>query len=144
MIEGRGLPEPVSIMDYSRKEVEDAITHLYKLSKCMRKRRFDGGALSINSVRLSIKLDAQGEPESVSIYELKDANRLIEEFMLCANMSVAEKICTHYPEDAMLRRHSPPIERRLVNQDTCVMKWASALTFFFFPFFPFRSCRMSF
>ncbi|ORY94051.1 hypothetical protein BCR43DRAFT_443784 [Syncephalastrum racemosum] len=113
VIEGKGLPEPVAIMDYPRKEVEDAITHLYKLSKCMRKRRFDGGALSINSVRLSIKLDDQGEPESVSIYQLKDANRLIEEFMLCANMSVAEKICTHYPQDAMLRRHSPPIERRL-------------------------------
>lgn len=79
----------------------------------MRKRRFESGALSISSIRLSVKLDDSGEPESVYIYELKEANRLIEEFMLRANMSVAEKISRHYPDEALLRRHAPPIERRL-------------------------------
>ena len=81
----------------------------------MRERRFTNGALSINSIRLSFKLNDLGEPCGVSIYEQKDANRLIEEFMLCANMSVAEKIAKHYPNEALLRQHSPPHERTLVG-----------------------------
>lgn len=81
----------------------------------MRKRRFENGALSISSIRLSFKLNEAGEPEDVFIYELKEANRLIEEFMLLANMSVAEKISKHYPNEALLRRHEPPIPKRLVS-----------------------------
>jgi protein SSD1 len=81
----------------------------------MRERRFSNGALSINSIRLSFKLNDLGEPCGVSIYEQKDANRLIEEFMLCANMSVAQKISSHYPNEALLRQHSPPHEKSLVS-----------------------------
>lgn len=99
------------------KDVEQDIMHLYKLSQHMRKRRFEQGALSINSIRLSFQLDEAGEPTKVWIYELKEANRLIEEFMLRANMSVAEKISKHFPDSALLRRHAPPLERRLVCEE---------------------------
>ena len=108
-------------MGQSRNSVEEDITHLYKLSKHMRKRRFENGALSINSIRLCFKLNEAGEPEDVWIYELKEANRLIEEFMLCANMSVAQKICNRFPDEALLRRHEPPIERRLVSK---IITWS--------------------
>lgn len=81
----------------------------------MRKRRFDSGALSINSIRLSFQLNDLGEPCGVSVYEQKDSNRLIEEFMLCANMSVAQKICSHFPNEALLRHHSPPHDKTLVG-----------------------------
>jgi protein SSD1 len=81
----------------------------------MRERRFANGALSINSIRLSFKLNDLGEPCGISIYEQKDANRLIEEFMLCANMSVAQKISSHFPSEALLRQHAPPHERTLVS-----------------------------
>ncbi|KAL7327235.1 hypothetical protein PS15p_209457 [Mucor circinelloides] len=113
VIEDQGLPKTASVKSFSVSEVEQDIKYLYAISKQMRERRFSNGALSINSIRLSFKLNDLGEPCGVSIYEQKDANRLIEEFMLRANMSVAEKIAKHYPNEALLRQHSPPHERTL-------------------------------
>ncbi|KAI9486448.1 MAG: hypothetical protein EXX96DRAFT_473668 [Benjaminiella poitrasii] len=113
VIEGNGLPESASIKFFSVPEVEQDIVYLFNISKHMRERRFANGALSMNSIRLSFKLNELGEPCGVSIYEQKDANRLIEEFMLCANMSVAQKIIKHYPNEALLRQHSPPHEKTL-------------------------------
>ncbi|CEP13420.1 hypothetical protein [Parasitella parasitica] len=113
VIEGQGLPKTASVTSFSVSEVEQDIQYLFSMSKQMRERRFTSGALSINSIRLSFKLNDLGEPCGVSIYEQKDANRLIEEFMLRANMSVAEKIAKHYPGEALLRQHSPPHERTL-------------------------------
>lgn len=115
VIENQGLPKTASVKLFSVSEVEQDIKYLYAISKQMRERRFSNGALSINSIRLSFKLNDLGEPCGVSIYEQKDANRLIEEFMLRANMSVAEKIAKHYPNEALLRQHSPPHERTLVS-----------------------------
>lgn len=119
VIENTGLPKSVSVQNYTLTQVEQDIQYLYKLSKQMRQRRFDSGALSINSIRLSFKLNELGEPCDVAIYEQKDANRLIEEFMLCANMSVAKKISQHYPKEALLRQHSPPHEKSLVS-NVCI------------------------
>ncbi|GAN05030.1 RNB-domain-containing protein [Mucor ambiguus] len=113
VIEDHGLPKTASVKSFSVSEVEQDIKYLFAISKQMRERRFSNGALSINSIRLSFKLNDLGEPCGVSIYEQKDANRLIEEFMLRANMSVAEKIAKHYPNEALLRQHSPPHERTL-------------------------------
>ena len=70
--------------------------------------------MSLGSVKLNFELDEHDNPIECVIYEHKDANRLIEEFMLLANMSVAQKISSAFPEQALLRRHAPPIERRLV------------------------------
>ncbi|KAI8642630.1 hypothetical protein BD408DRAFT_343876 [Parasitella parasitica] len=113
VIEGQGLPKTASITSFSVSQVEQDIQYLFSISKQMRERRFANGALSINSIRLSFELNDLGEPCGISIYEQKDANRLIEEFMLRANMSVAEKIAKHYPNEALLRQHSPPHERTL-------------------------------
>ncbi|RCI07107.1 hypothetical protein CU098_011604 [Rhizopus stolonifer] len=113
VIEGQGLPKNVTIKDHKVSEVEQDIIYLLEMSKSMRKRRFANGALSINSIKLSFKLNELGEPCEISVYEQKDSNRLIEEFMLRANMSVAEKINEHYPNEALLRQHSPPHEKSL-------------------------------
>ncbi|KAL0094583.1 hypothetical protein J3Q64DRAFT_1070560 [Phycomyces blakesleeanus] len=113
VIDGNKLPSTVKLAGHTTDNVESDIIHLYKLSKHMRSRRFENGALSMNSIRLSFNLDDNGDPVGVWIYEMKESNRLIEEFMLRANMSVAEKISEAYPEQALLRRHIPPIERRM-------------------------------
>ncbi|KAI7906919.1 uncharacterized protein BX663DRAFT_426539 [Cokeromyces recurvatus] len=113
VIEGHGLPKTANVKFFTVPEVEQDIIYLFNLSKQMRQRRFANGALSMNSIRLSFELNELGEPCNVSIYEQKDANRLIEEFMLCANMSVAQKISKHYPNEALLRQHSPPHEKTL-------------------------------
>ncbi|KAI9013738.1 hypothetical protein CLU79DRAFT_871287 [Phycomyces nitens] len=113
VIDGKRLPSTVELTGQTADSVEADIIHLYKLSKHMRSRRFENGALSMNSIRLSFNLDENGDPIGVWIYEIKESNRLIEEFMLRANMSVAEKISETYPEQALLRRHIPPIESRM-------------------------------
>ncbi|KAJ2307760.1 hypothetical protein IWW55_000800 [Coemansia sp. RSA 2706] len=100
-----------------RDEIEASIGWFYRLSLIMRKRRFDTGALSLHSVRLSFELDDAGQPVACQPYAIKDSNRLIEEFMLLANMSVAARIEASFPDSALLRRHAPPLERRL--EDVC-------------------------
>lgn len=81
----------------------------------MRQRRYKNGCLSLHSVKLNFKLDNEGFPVSVSQFVAKEANRLIEEFMLFANISVAQKICQMFPDTSLLRRHQEPIEKRLVR-----------------------------
>ncbi|KAJ1668535.1 hypothetical protein EV178_000208 [Coemansia sp. RSA 1646] len=111
---------------HSRKtQIEASIIWFYKLSKIMRQRRFDNGALSLNSVKLSFELDEAGEPIDCWPYAIKDSNRLIEEFMLLANMSVAARIEATFPDASLLRRHSPPLSRRLI--DVCKQLEASGV-----------------
>lgn len=52
-------------------------------------------------------------PIGFRVYELKESNRLIEEFMLLANMRVAEKIYGAFPALAVLRSHPPPPTHKL-------------------------------
>lgn len=61
-----------------------------KIAKILREKRMKKGALSIESEEVRFKLDAEGFPESLVIKVSKDANKLIEEFMLLANRKVAE------------------------------------------------------
>jgi protein SSD1 len=118
VIEGRPLSSSLRIHGHTADDVEKDILNLFSISKHLRKARFDNGALSMNSVKLYFDLDDEGKPIECHLYEQKDANRLIEEFMLCANISVAKKIAAKFPDEALLRRHAPPIERRLVCWST--------------------------
>ncbi len=75
-------------------KVEDALLELYKLSQIFRKRRFAAGAMNFERPEMKVEVDEKGRP--INIYEKisKEANWLIEEFMLLANRSVAEFIAT--------------------------------------------------
>ena len=75
-------------------KVEEAVLELYRLSRIFRKRRFDAGAMNFERPEMKVEVDENGRP--VNIYEKisKEANWLIEEFMLLANRSVAEFIAT--------------------------------------------------
>ncbi|RUS28502.1 hypothetical protein BC938DRAFT_481810 [Jimgerdemannia flammicorona] len=115
VIDGNGLPEDIVFYGQEKSDVEKDIKMLYELSKQLRDARFKNGALSMNSVKLSFELDSEGQPINVSVSEKKESNRLVEEYMLLANISVANKISAHFPEQALLRRHAPPIERRLAD-----------------------------
>lgn len=48
------------------------------------------------------------DPVDVEMKELQETNALVEEFMLLANISVAEKIFSKFPDSSMLRRHAIP------------------------------------
>ncbi|KAI7823639.1 hypothetical protein BC939DRAFT_397083 [Gamsiella multidivaricata] len=109
------LDPKVEVFGQSRSLVEGNIQIFFKLSQVLRQKRFENGALSINSIRLSFETDENNNPLDVSVYELKESNRLIEEFMLLANMSVAKQICESFPEQALLRRHEDPLEKRMMH-----------------------------
>jgi|TARA_R110000737_G_scaffold33607_1_gene51904 ribonuclease R len=61
-----------------------------KIAKILRGKRLKAGAMAIESQEVRFKLDDKGYPESLVIKVSKDANKLIEEFMLLANRKVAE------------------------------------------------------
>ncbi|ORE01755.1 RNB-domain-containing protein [Rhizopus microsporus var. microsporus] len=114
VIEGGRLPDSVLLYgDHTTEGIEFDIRTLYEISVHMRQRRKDGGSLSLHSVKLRFELDPNGDPVSFYRAESKEANKLVEEFMLCANISVANKILSAFPQEAFLRRHELPIERRL-------------------------------
>jgi ribonuclease R/exosome complex exonuclease DIS3/RRP44 len=71
-------------------EVVKAIVEMDKLGKTLRKRRLNQGAITFDRVEVKFNLDDNFEPTGVFFKESKDANKLIEEFMLLANRKVAE------------------------------------------------------
>lgn len=83
------------------------------IAKHLRHRRFENGALRIDNVKVSFRIDEFGLPVDAHEYQRKEANELIEEYMLLANISVAGKIASGLPDQALLRRHESPIDRRL-------------------------------
>ncbi|MDH3323265.1 MAG: ribonuclease R, partial [Flavobacteriaceae bacterium] len=73
-------------------KIHIAILKLDELAKIMRKRRMKQGAISFDKTEVKFKLDEEFNPTGVYIKESRDANKLIEEFMLLANKKVAEFI----------------------------------------------------
>ncbi len=63
---------------------------LNKIAHALREKKFNNGAISFETAEVKFKLDEKGKPLSVYIKERKDAHKLIEDFMLLANRSVAE------------------------------------------------------
>jgi len=94
---------------------------LYGISKFLRSRRFENGALRLDQPKLAFTLDGKtGMPSGCYVYQYKDSNRMIEEFMLLANMAVGHKIYQNNPDKAILRCHAPPQEILMEGvADTC-------------------------
>jgi ribonuclease R len=70
---------------------EDVLT-LDRLAKKLREKRFAKGAIAFDRVEVRFEIDDKGKPISVFFKEAKDSNKLIEEFMLLANVTVAKHI----------------------------------------------------
>ena len=87
-----------------------SLRNLLKLSKILKQRRLDNGALVLASSEVRFDVDSEtAEPIDVKEKVIRDTNSMVEEFMLAANISAAEKIFSEFPDCAMLRRHpSPP------------------------------------
>ena len=90
-------------------QVAQSVLLLNKLARILRQRRIDMGALTLASPEVRFKLDQETQnPTDVSAYALKEANALVEEWMLLGNITVSKKILRHYPTLGLLRRHQPP------------------------------------
>ena len=76
---------------------------LHSIATRLRSARFGSGALRLTNTKLSFALDTGGNPVSTSAYVQAEANHLVEEFMLLANMRVAGIIARAFPKHALLR-----------------------------------------
>lgn len=68
------------------------ILTLDKLAKKLREQRFANGAINFERAEVKFEIDEKGKPLSVYFKESKDAHKLVEEFMLLANRTVAESV----------------------------------------------------
>ena len=75
-------------------EVKEAVLILNKLALKFRKKRFAAGAVNFDRPEMKVDIDENGKPVGVHQKFSKEANWLIEEFMLLANKSVAEFVAT--------------------------------------------------
>ncbi|KAI9179099.1 exosome catalytic subunit dis3 [Blastocladiella emersonii ATCC 22665] len=109
-------------------EVTEGVRNLNKLAKQLRARRLANGALTLASpeVRFRLEGDAQ-DPVDVELKELKDTNALVEEFMLLANVSVAEKIFNVFPNTAMLRCHPEPAPENFLQLNQALARFGIQL-----------------
>lgn len=82
--------EAQEIIEGQSGDFEKEIRILDGIAKKLRAKRLNNGAISFDKIEVKFKLDEQGEPIGVYFKESKDANHLIEEFMLLANKKVAE------------------------------------------------------
>ncbi|KAG0461085.1 hypothetical protein HPP92_021382 [Vanilla planifolia] len=90
------------------------LRNLNSLAKIMRQRRIDRGALTLASAEVKFQIDTEThDPLDIGMYQIREANQMIEEFMLAANVSVSEKILKHFPLCSLLRRHPNPTKEML-------------------------------
>ncbi len=75
-------------------EVKEAVLRLNKLALTLRKRRFAAGAVNFDRPEMKVDIDENGKPVGVHQKFSREANWLIEEFMLLANRSVAEFVAS--------------------------------------------------
>ncbi len=84
--------EAQQVIETGEGDLKEEILTLDRLAKILRKGRFESGAIAFDRVEVRFEIDEKGKPISVFFKEAKDANKLIEEFMLLANKTVATHI----------------------------------------------------
>lgn len=84
--------EAQAIIETGEGEYKDEILTMERLAKILRKKRFENGAIAFDRVEVRFEIDEKGKPVSVFFKEQKDSNKMIEEFMLLANKTVATHI----------------------------------------------------
>lgn len=92
VVDGTGQPAPKPKDGKYRGEYAEQIVTLDRLAKKLRERRFKDGAMKFESEELHFDVDEKGRPTRCYFKVSKDANKLIEEFMLLANKTVAEHV----------------------------------------------------
>ena len=119
------IPESISITG-STYEVSDEIVaatlKLDELAKILRKKRMINGAISFDKVEVKFNLNTNFEPVGVFFKISKDANHLIEEFMLLANKKVAEFIGKQ-KKTFIYRIHDEPNIDKLISLQTVITKF---------------------
>jgi ribonuclease R/exosome complex exonuclease DIS3/RRP44 len=127
------IPKEVSLTgeEYNTKpEIAEAVMVLDRLAKKMRSKRMRAGAISFDKVEVKFNLDEEANPIGVFFKTSKDANKLIEEFMLLANRKVSEFVGKQNPKKTFVYRvHDEPDEAKLLQLQTVVGRFGHKLNF---------------
>ncbi len=111
-------------------ELAQAILKMDELAKIMRRKRMSSGAISFDKVEVKFNLDEKANPIGIHFKTSKDANKLIEEFMLLANRKVSEFIGKKDPKKTFVYRvHDEPDDSKLANLQGIVSKFGYKLNF---------------
>jgi ribonuclease R len=135
VIESRtnAIPKEVSLTGKAYKTdqaIADAILKLDELAKKMRSKRMGSGAISFDKVEVKFNLDEEANPTGVFFKTSKDANKLIEEFMLLANRKVSEFVGKQNPKKTFVYRvHDEPDEAKLAQLQNVVSRFGHKLNF---------------
>ena len=107
-----------SIIETGTGLYDKEILSLHQLAQKFREKRMKAGAINFSSQEVRFKLDEKGAPLGIVIKESKESHQLIEEFMLLANRTVAEKVSkvmvANKPLPFPYRIHDQPDEEKLI------------------------------
>jgi len=127
------IPKEVSLTGKTytiKSDLAFATLKLNEFAKIMRAKRMSSGAISFDKVEVKFDLDEDKNPVGVFFKTSKDANKLIEEFMLLANRKVSEFIGKQRPEKTFIYRiHDEPDESKLGALQGIVSKFGYKLNF---------------
>lgn len=84
--------EAQAVIETKAGDFKEEILALDTIAKVLRSKRFSAGAINFERYEVKFEIDEKGKPVSVYFKESKDANKLVEEFMLLANRTVAESV----------------------------------------------------
>jgi len=123
------IPAEISLTGKDYKvptSIKEAVLKLDELAKILRQKRMAAGAISFDKVEVKFNLNEDNEPVGVFFKVSKDANHLIEEFMLLANRKVAEFIGKQ-KKTFVYRIHDEPNEDKLFAMQGVISKFGYSL-----------------
>lgn len=123
--------EAQEIIEGAEGDYKQEILTLNRLAQKLREARFKNGAIDFDRVEVKFDLDEKGKPLGVYFKQSKEANKLIEEFMLLANKKVAEKIGNVKDKSKaktfVYRIHDKPLDDKLAEFNRFVAKFGYGL-----------------
>lgn len=123
--------EAQDIIETKEGDFAEEVLTLDRLAKQIRSKRFEHGAIDFDRYEVKFKLDEKGKPLGVYFKVSKDANKLIEEFMLLANKYVAQFIGKKSNESKIktfvYRVHDKPNAEKLESFNTFITKFGHSL-----------------
>lgn len=124
--------EAQNIIETGEGDYKEEVLKLNELAKMLRVKRFAKGAIAFERTEVRFEIDDNGKPLNVYFKEAKEANKLVEEFMLLANKTVATHIGKpqkrgEKPKTFVYRVHDVPNPDKLVNFSAFIKKFGYKL-----------------
>lgn len=119
--------EAQEIIEGAEGDYKEEILKMDALAKKLRQKRFEDGAIAFDRHEVKFDIDANGKPTGVYFKVSKDANKLVEEFMLLANRTVAEFVGNppkgKKPKTFVYRVHDLPDPEKMDNFATFIRRF---------------------